>query len=160
LKTGWIETMKTTTFVLLSALATIPLTSSAETVFRCTENGKTAFTANPAGPSCQPLDLKTIEPDPQEAARQRQELEQWKARETSEARRIIERETKAEAQRRKAEPDALGTARTQTGTAYPNQSARGYARRLGRDNRNSKSPEAAEIPATAPDTGTVGVRHK
>jgi hypothetical protein len=151
--------MRAALFILLSSLAAIPSIGSAETVFRCTENGKTTFTAKPTGPSCQPRDLKVIEPEPQEAARQRQELENWKAREADETRRIMEREARTEAQRRKAELDALGPARTQTGTAYPRQSARGHYRYQGRNSRNSKSSKAAEIPASAPDAGTAGLRH-
>lgn len=60
-----------------SLLATLPLSppGAADPVFRCLENGRTAYSAQPGGPSCQPVDLKVIEADPREAARQRRETE-------------------------------------------------------------------------------------
>ena len=50
----------------------------AGTIYRCLQNGAVAFTQHAADPSCQPMDVKPYEPDPDDAARQWEALKQWR----------------------------------------------------------------------------------
>ncbi len=43
-----------------------------EVVYKCVEGGKVNFTQAPTGDHCQPLELNVIQPNPDEAARQRE----------------------------------------------------------------------------------------
>ncbi|MFN5744724.1 MAG: hypothetical protein ACK443_01320 [Methylococcaceae bacterium] len=62
----------------------------AETVFRCIDNGRTAFTERASGPNCEALNLRAPQPNPDDAARQKEALRQWSE----------DRETAADNQRR------------------------------------------------------------
>ncbi|MDD1650055.1 MAG: hypothetical protein LUO80_06640 [Methylococcaceae bacterium] len=68
----------TVRFGLAVLLGTLPVASQAGTVYRCLQNGTVTFTQNAADPTCQPLDVKPYEPDPEVAARKRNELNQWR----------------------------------------------------------------------------------
>ncbi len=52
--------------------------SPAASVYRCVQNGTIAFTQQPSGTGCEPLDVKTYEPDPAQATKQRDELNRWR----------------------------------------------------------------------------------
>ena len=43
--------------------------SPAASVYRCVQNGTIAFTQQPSGTGCEPLDVKTYEPDPAQATK-------------------------------------------------------------------------------------------
>lgn len=49
----------------------------AETVYRCIDNGRTAFTERASGPNCEALNLHTPQPNADDAARQKKALRQW-----------------------------------------------------------------------------------
>lgn len=96
--------MKSAPLLLFAAL---PLLAGADTVYKCVDGGRTAFTGTPTGPSCQPMGIQATEPDPQEAARQRRETELWNEQRQEQVQRILDREAKTERDRHKAELDAV-----------------------------------------------------
>jgi hypothetical protein len=103
------EAMKQSAFIVLSVLAVLPVAAGAQSVFRCAENGKTTFTSNPTGPSCQPLDIRADDPPvTEDLARKQRELEEWNQRREEEVQQSLARESAAETQRRKGELAALG----------------------------------------------------
>jgi hypothetical protein len=51
--------------------------AGAETVYRCIDHGQTAFTERASGPNCEALNLHTPQPNPDDAARQKEALRQW-----------------------------------------------------------------------------------
>ncbi len=136
--------MKAALPILLAALAAPP-PAAAETVFRCTENGKTTFTEIAHGPACQPMDLKVIEADPREATRQNRETRLWNEQRESQVQRMLDRESSTETQRRKSELEALSTGRGRRG-----DSRHGYAR-SGLDRGVSGISKPTQSPAPAPD---------
>ena len=50
----------------------------AGSVYRCNKNGSVAYTQSNDHPSCQPIEVNAHEPDPEEAARQLDELRKWR----------------------------------------------------------------------------------
>jgi len=50
----------------------------AGSVYRCIKNGSVAYTQSNDDPSCQPIEVNAHEPDPEEAARQQDELRKWR----------------------------------------------------------------------------------
>jgi hypothetical protein len=144
--------MKAAAAALLAALLTAPpAPAAAETVFRCDENGKTIFTQNPSGASCQPLELKVIEPDPEEAARQRRESELWNEERERLVQQSRDREAKAAAQKRQAELKALTAETGRRGKARAGRSRRGRAGQSDWDNPPPVRGKAPETPRAAPD---------
>jgi len=99
--------MKPAFSVLLCVFAALHQAVNAGGVFRCEENGKTIFTEQATGASCQPMELKVIEPDSQEADRQRLETELWKERREMEAQRSLDRDARARQSLRAAEIEAV-----------------------------------------------------
>ena len=53
-------------------------TTTAGSVYRCIKNGSVAYTQSNDDPSCQPIEVNAHEPDPEEAARQQDELRKWR----------------------------------------------------------------------------------
>lgn len=97
--------MKTLALGLLSAVLAVPLTVGADSVFRCTENGRTVFTDKPDGASCNSVEIEIRQPDPEEIARMQREKEQ--AAERNQAEREQEhREQLLRAQQAEAEANA------------------------------------------------------
>jgi hypothetical protein len=107
--------------------------ATAEGVFRCVENGRTVFSQSATNPSCQAIELRSEQPDPESASRQRLELEQWRQRRDLEVQRIRDRETAAEAERRREQLRALGPSARE---------ARITARRQARAQRRANTPAA------------------
>jgi hypothetical protein len=50
----------------------------AGSVYRCLKDGSVAYTQRADDPSCQPIEVNAHEPDPDEAARQQDELRKWR----------------------------------------------------------------------------------
>lgn len=123
----------------------------AGTVFRCIENGKTSFSATATGPACQPLDLKeAAPPDPQAAARQQRELEEWSRQRDFEVQNIQRREAIARSAELSAKLRALGPARV------PGVGAKARARRRAAAGGRAAVVRAAAAPAFAPSRASVG----
>lgn len=91
----------------------------ADGVYQCREHGVAVFTDEPDSPTCQPMDLKVIEPNPEDVARleakKRQDAERDReAQAEAEQRRLLRAQEEAahataraaEAQRRLAEQQA------------------------------------------------------
>lgn len=95
--------MKLTALVVLSALSAVSGSTGAETVFRCTENGKTKFTGKATGNACQPLDIKAVQPNSGDLSRRQQELEEWNRQREERVQQSIAQEAATEAQRRRAQ---------------------------------------------------------
>jgi hypothetical protein len=125
---------------LLAALLASP-PGAADPVFRCLENGKTVYSAKPGGASCQSMDLKVIEADPREAARQRRETELWNEERTRAVQQSLAQEAKAEAQRRRTEVEAV---------ARQGAAREGASRRRASSARDPSRNELAPTPIITP----------
>jgi hypothetical protein len=124
--------------ILAAAALLVPPAAPADPAYRCLRDGKTVFTDEP-GPDCQPLDLKVIQPDPQELARlqEKKRLEEELEREDQErldrerAIRAQERsaraaERQAELQRRLLDQQAQQSQRDDSRSYYPGGWPYGY----------------------------------
>lgn len=96
-------------------LGLLPTLSQAGTVYRCLQNGTVTFTQNAADPSCQPLDVQPYEPDPEVAARRKDELNAWR---DSRSRSLAEERRKKSRQGNK--PSGVATSgQAEPGAATP-----------------------------------------
>jgi hypothetical protein len=59
-------------------LGFLPGPCVAGSVYRCIKDGSVAYTQRADDPSCQPIEVNAHEPDPEEAARQQDELRKWR----------------------------------------------------------------------------------
>ena len=66
------------TAVAVLCLGLLSGTTTAGSVYRCIKNGSVAYTQSNDDPSCQPIEVNAHEPDPEEAARQQDELRKWR----------------------------------------------------------------------------------
>ena len=66
------------TAVAVLCLGLLSGTTTAGSVYRCIKNGSVAYTQSNDDPSCQPIEVNAQEPDPEEAARQQDELRKWR----------------------------------------------------------------------------------
>lgn len=65
-----------TAAMLLAGMLTTPAT--ADSVYRCIQNGVTAYSRNATDPGCQLIDINPHEPDPEATARQKEDLRKWR----------------------------------------------------------------------------------
>jgi hypothetical protein len=85
----------------LAALLAVPAAAPADEIYRCVENGKTAFTSVPGGENCVPVTLDVYQPDPEDVARRLRQKELDAERDQQE-RLIRAREAQARATERLA----------------------------------------------------------
>jgi hypothetical protein len=106
--------MRLPVLIVLSTFMACSGSVSAETVFRCTENGKTIFTESATGPACRPLDIRADPADSEDVARRQQESQEWNRRREEIVQQGLARDAMVEAQRRRAEITGLGRGETRS----------------------------------------------
>lgn len=103
---------------LIAAALLAPSIPQAGPVYRCVQNGVEAFTDEP-GPNCVAVDLKVIQPDPEEVARQQ-------------ARRLVEEQREREEQEQQDKERAI---RAQEDTARAAERQADAQRRMAEQQR-------------------------